>query len=32
MKKPKNQKKTFGRVLKKGDSDFSDIDLSEFGL
>lgn len=32
MKKARSQKKTFGRVIKKGSSDFSDVDLSEFDL
>lgn len=32
MKKAKSQKKTFGRVIKKGSADFSDVDLSEWGL
>lgn len=32
MRKASAQKKTYGRVIKKGSSDFSDVDLSEFGL
>lgn len=32
MKKSRSQKKTFGRVIKKDSSDFSDVDLTEFGL
>lgn len=32
MKKSSAQKKTYGRVIKKGSSDFSDVDLSEFNL
>lgn len=32
MKRARSQKKTFGRVIKKDSSDFSDVDLSEFGL
>jgi hypothetical protein len=32
MKRARSQKKTFGRVIKKNSSDFSDIDLTEFGL
>jgi hypothetical protein len=32
MKRARSQKKTFGRVIKKDSADFSDVDLSEFGL
>lgn len=32
MKKASAQKKTFGKVIKKGSSDFSDLDLSIYNV